>query len=91
MCWRIVRISGDGSIKLILEDQYAICNDVEDIDGDGTEDYKFTGNWNIGLGNYGYDSTSKSASGSKISKLNLFQLKLLCNSIPCDLASLSFI
>jgi len=38
MCWRIVRIQGDGSIKLILEDQNVVCNDNS-----------FTGNWSIPL------------------------------------------
>ena len=46
MCWRIVRIEGDGSVKLILEDKNTTCNDTEDTDGEGVEDYKFTGNWN---------------------------------------------
>lgn len=41
MCWRAVRIAGDGSIKLILEDQDSTC---------ATSD----GNWNIGSGNFGY-------------------------------------
>ena len=49
MCWRIVRINGDGSIKLILEDQDSTC---------ATSD----GNWNIPTetngttvkGNFGY-------------------------------------
>ena len=49
MCWRAVRISGDGSIKLILEDQDSTC---------ATSD----GNWNISTatggttktGNFGY-------------------------------------
>ncbi len=49
MCWRIVRIVGDGSIKLILEDQDSTC---------ATSD----GNWNIPTttggktktGNFGY-------------------------------------
>ena len=27
MCWRIVRIEGDGSVKLLLEDRYVECND----------------------------------------------------------------
>jgi len=45
MCWRIVRIEGDGSIKLILEDRYTTCNDTEDTDGTGTTDYAYTGNW----------------------------------------------
>jgi len=47
MCWRIVRIEGDGSTKLILEDQNVTCNDE-----------LYTGNWNIKQGNFGYDSTS---------------------------------
>ena len=49
MCWRAVRIAGDGSIKLILEDQDSTC---------ATSD----GNWNIPTtiggttktGNFGY-------------------------------------
>lgn len=50
MCWRIVRIEGDGSIKLILEDQNSGCKNND-------------GNWNIPLsneenaatiGNFGY-------------------------------------
>ena len=28
MCWKIVRVSGDGSIKLILEDKEHACNDT---------------------------------------------------------------
>lgn len=51
MCWRIVRISGDGSIKLILEDQDNTCANSD-------------GNWNIPInnrstttsGNFGYTS-----------------------------------
>ncbi len=50
MCWRIVRIQGDGSVKLILEDQDQIC---------GTS---INGNWAIPTttggetytGNFGY-------------------------------------
>ena len=55
MCWRIVRIAGDGSTKLILEDAYTTCDDTVDNDGTGTTDYAYTGNWNIGGGAYGYD------------------------------------
>ena len=52
-CWRIVRISGDGSIKLILEDQKNTCENSTDV------------NWNISTimggttttGNFGYTST----------------------------------
>ncbi len=28
MCWKVVRVSGDGSIKLILEDKEHACNDT---------------------------------------------------------------
>ena len=53
MCWRIVRIAGDGSIKLVLEDQDNTCE-------------ASTGNWNIPTttggttttGNYGYTQYS---------------------------------
>ena len=44
MCWRIVRIEGDGSVKLILEDKDDLCNGAN-----------YTGNWSIGFGNFGYD------------------------------------
>ena len=54
MCWRAVRIAGDGSIKLILEDQDSTC---------ATND----GNWNIPTttvgttktGNFGYTQYDK--------------------------------
>ena len=50
MCWRVVRIAGDGSIKIILEDQDELCSETMD------------GNWNIPTttggtirtGNFGY-------------------------------------
>lgn len=46
MCWKIVRIAGDGSIKLILEDKDNTCiNSV--------------GNYKIGYGDYGFDSKKK--------------------------------
>ena len=51
MCWRIVRIAGDGSIKIILEDQYTTCDDTEEV----ITTNKYTGNWIIGTGNYGYE------------------------------------
>ena len=41
MCWRVVRIEGDGSVKLILEDRYAECNDNES----STTSAIYTGNW----------------------------------------------
>lgn len=41
MCWRIVRIEGDGSVRLILEDKDNLCSQSD-------------GNWDIGKGNFGY-------------------------------------
>ena len=38
-CWRIVRIEGDGSVKLILEDKDNLCASSD-------------GNWSVGNGNY---------------------------------------
>ena len=57
LCWRIVRVEGDGAIKIVLEDRYATCNDTVDSDGSGTADYMYTGNWSIGRANYGYYET----------------------------------
>ena len=52
MCWRIVRIEGDGSVKLILEDMYAECNDNETE----TTSAVYTGNWSDGNTYvFGYD------------------------------------
>ncbi len=50
MCWRIVRIQGDGSTKIILQDPTAPC------DSDTNEEYPF-----IGAGSFGYDGTSRYA------------------------------
>ena len=52
MCWRIVSIQEDGSIKIVLEDQYDNCNETTDTDNDGKI---FTGNWIIGSGIYGFN------------------------------------
>ena len=43
MCWKIVRLQGDGSIKLILEDKNTVCNNSS-----------YKGIWNIGSANFGY-------------------------------------
>ena len=49
MCWRVVRIEGDGSVKLILEDYNTTCNSST-----------YTGNWSDGNTYvFGYDSNSK--------------------------------
>ncbi len=48
MCWKIVRIEGDGSTKLILEDRSAECNSSS-----------YTGNWSDGNTIvYGYEGAS---------------------------------
>lgn len=53
MCWRVMRVQGDGSIKLILEDQYAECNSDN-----------YTGDWQIPFenattkGNFGFTTTN---------------------------------
>ena len=57
MCWRIVRIEGDGSVKLILEDMYAECNDNETQ----TTSAVYTGNWSDGNTYvFGYDNSTGS-------------------------------
>lgn len=65
MCFRVVRIEGDGSIKLILEDQDESCSS------------KINGNWDISvgdgettLGNYGYDRTKTNTSGGTIYQMS---------------------
>ena len=59
MCWRIVRIQGDGSVKLILEDQNTTCNSAT-----------YTGNWNLGNANFGYDNSNYGSSKYVINYLN---------------------
>ena len=49
MCWRIVRILGNGNIRIVLEDQYTTCNDNDNTDGK-----IYTGNWGIKKGAYGH-------------------------------------
>ena len=49
MCWRIVRIAGDGSIKLILEDQDSTC-----ATSDGNWDIPTTTGGSTKTGNIGY-------------------------------------
>ncbi len=51
MCWRIVRIEGDGSIKLILEDKTNTCKDATGGD-----------NASIGIASYGYTGNGTSDS-----------------------------
>ena len=54
MCWRIVRIAGDNSIKLTLEDQDEVCS--ESIDGNWGVPHLHTGNTYY-TRNYGYSKT----------------------------------
>ena len=79
MCWRIVRIAGDGSIKLILEDQNTICDSSN-----------YTGNWNLGDTYFGYDNSIYSgknienylgsvANNSLVNKFKTFQTSKLSN------------
>ena len=49
MCWRAVRIAGDGSIKLILEDQDSTCTT-----SDGNWNIPTTTGGTITTGNFGY-------------------------------------
>ena len=59
MCWKIVRIQGDGSVKLILEDQDETCANTMD------------GDWNVKTtnGNFGYteyaENTLTASDGTK--------------------------
>lgn len=65
MCWRIVRIQGDGSIKLVLEDKDEYCK-------------LSNGNWDIGSGHFGFKyyeageliSLNGTTNSSEIQKLN---------------------
>ena len=77
MCWRIVRIEGDGSIKLILEDQDTKCEDMDYENGDGNWDIPTITGGNTKTGNFGFtqyaantitasDGTTNSASRSLI-------------------------
>ena len=59
ICWRIVRIAGDGSVKLILEDQNTTCDSAT-----------YTGNWNLGNANFGYDSSTYGSSKYIMNYLN---------------------
>ena len=70
MCWKIVRIEGDGSTKLILEDRSAECNSSS-----------YTGNWSDGnTVVFGYGSNHKADllnySGGLADSLKSFQTTL---------------
>ena len=75
MCWRIVRIEGDGSVKLILEDQDQFCNS-KDTNGvlnmDGNWDIPTQTNGTTTIGNFGYVSLDNKY--NKINYLNTDEL-----------------
>ena len=54
-CWRIVRIEGDGSVKLILEDQDSTC-----ASSNGNWDIPTTPGGSTLAGNFGYDNSTYS-------------------------------
>lgn len=56
MCWRIVRIQGNGAIKLVLEDKDQLCENS-------------TGNFIIGSYKYGVDQSKKNKFGNYYRKL----------------------
>ena len=60
MCWRIVRISGDSSIKIVLDNQNNTCDKANNEK-----------DWNIGNSNFGYDATKYliSSNGTEYKKL----------------------
>ncbi len=72
MCWKIVRIEGDGSTKLILEDQDSTC---------ATSD----GNWNIPTttggtvkeGNFGYTKYAANTLTASDGTKNSYELNLI--------------
>ena len=75
MCFRIVRIEGAGSVKLILEDQYTECDDTP-TNNKNNDNITYTGAWDIPAsdgdtitmngtepyrtGNFGYDAETYS-------------------------------
>lgn len=86
LCWRVVRIEGDGSVKLILEDYDQAC-DSKDVNSNLDMD----GNWSDGNNvKFGYKSYGSSTinhyadfinfSGGLADSLKSFQL-LLSNKI----------
>ena len=50
MCWKILRIGGDGSVKLILEDRDENCS----LNYDGNWAIPRTSDLTSYIGNYGY-------------------------------------
>ena len=75
MCWRIVRIEGDGSTKLLLEDRNTECNSSS-----------YTGNWSDGSTYvFGHDSSNRANflnfSGGLADSFKTFQTSKLSGSL----------
>ena len=69
-CWRIVRIEGDGSVKLVLASKNGVCEISENLNENSAL---------IGKGDYGYDSNyladydnSQNRESSQKYKMNVF-------------------
>ena len=72
MCWRVVRVEGDGSIKLIAEDLDQLCNS-KDTDGN----LNMSGNWDYDyLDFYELFDSFKTFQTSKLSSTDLDNLKI---------------
>ena len=56
MCWKIVRIVGDGSIRLILEDQDTKCENMDYNNGDGNWNIPLTTGGSTKTGHFGYNA-----------------------------------
>ena len=55
MCFKIMRIEGDGSIKLVLYDKFGVCKDSNNL---GINDTLTDDSYNLGTGDFGYIKTS---------------------------------
>ena len=81
MCWRIVRIEGDGSIKIILENKNNVCEKTN-----GELDSKLgTANWGIdntnGLYKANYLNPSSSADSALVNLFKTFQTDSLKDNL----------
>ena len=65
MCWRVVRIEGNGNVKMILEDSTSECSST------------MIGNWSVGSGPYGYfyKNVVSSSGESSVSPVYIAEIK----------------
>ena len=73
MCWRIVRIAGDGSVKLILEDQDEECSKTMD----GNWDIPTTTGGTVKVGNFGYTKYAANTLTASDGTKNSYELNLI--------------